>query len=76
MLRPITHKIPGKVWVRAWILQDERKSFEIRILNKMVRSSSSKKQVKRRKVDLKTKVITNNQLLLQLKQKEQEDEEK
>ena len=64
------------MWVRAWTLQDEGESFEIRILNKMVRSSSSKKQVKRRKVDLKTKVITNNQLLLQLKQKEQEDEEK
>ena len=42
----------------------------------MVRSSSSKKQVKRRKVDLKTNVITNNQLLVELKQKQLEDEER
>ena len=38
----------------------------------MVGSSSSKKQVKRRKIDLKTKVITNDQLLAELKRKEQE----
>ena len=55
------HKIPGKVWVPAWTLQDEEKSFEKRILNKMVGSSGSKKQVKLRKIDLKTKVITNDQ---------------
>ena len=47
-----------------------------RILNKMVGSSGSKKQVKRRKIDLKTTVITNNQLLAELKRKEQEDKEK
>ena len=76
LLRPITHKIPSKGWVRAWALQDEGKSFKIRISNEKVRSSSSKKQVKRRKVDLKTNVITINQLLVELKQKEQEDEEK
>ena len=45
-------------------------------LNKMVGSSGSSKQVKQRKIDLKTKVITNNQLLTELKQKEQEDKEK
>ena len=45
-------------------------------LNKMVGSSGSSKQVKQRKIDLKTKVITNNQLLAELKQKEQEDKEK
>ena len=35
-----------------------------------------KKQVKRRKINVKTKVITNDQLLAELKQKEQEDKEK
>ena len=73
---PMPHKIPGKVWVPARILHDEEKSFEERILNKMVGSSGSKKQVKQRKIDLKTKVITNDQLLAQLKWKEQEDKEK
>ena len=60
------HKIPGKVWVPAWTLHDEEKSFKERILNKMVGSSGSKKQVKQRKVDLKTKVIANEQLLAEL----------
>ena len=73
---PMPHKIPGKVWVPAWTLHDEEKSFEERILNKMVSSSGSKKQVKRRKFDLKTKVITNDQLLAELNRKEQEDREK
>ena len=44
---PMPHKIPGKVWVPAWTLYDEGKSFEERILNKVVGSSSSRKQVKR-----------------------------
>ena len=35
-----------------------------------------KKQVKRRKINVKTKVITNDQLLAELKQQEQEDKEK
>ena len=73
---PVPHKIPGKKWVPAWTLHDEEKSFEERILNKMVSSSGSKKQVKRRKFDLKTKVITNDQLLAELNRKEQEDREK
>ena len=73
---PMPHKIPGKVWVPAWTLHDEEKSFEERILNKMVSSSGSKKQVKRRKFDLKTKLITNDQLLAELNRKEQEDREK
>ena len=73
---PVPHKIPGKKWVPAWTLHDEEKSFEERILNKMVSSSGSKKQVKRRKFDLKTKVITNDQLLAELKRKELEDKEK
>ena len=64
------HKIPGKVWVPAWTLYDEGKSFEERILNKVVGSSSSKKQVKRRKIYFKAKVITSNQLLPELKQQE------
>ena len=68
-------KIPGKVWVPAWTLQDEEKSYEERILNKMVHSSGSKNQVKQRKIDLKIKVITNDQLPAELKQKEQEDKE-
>ena len=67
---PMLHKIPGKVWVPAWTLHDEEKSFEERILNQVVGSSSFKKQVKRRKIYLKAKEITNNQLLPELKQKE------
>ena len=67
---PMPHKIPDKVWVPAWTLHDEEKSFEERILNQVVGSSSFKKQVKRRKIYLKAKEITNNQLLPELKQKE------
>ena len=73
---PMPHKIPDQVWVPAWTLHDEEKSFEERILNKMVSSSGFKKQVKRRKINLKTKVITNDQLLAELKRNKQEDKDK
>lgn len=55
-----SNKINGKIWVPVWCLQDEpsaNKSFEKRILSKKVRPEK-KSAVKRRKVDLKTKVIT------------------
>ena len=42
----------------------------------MVGPSDSKKQVKRRKIDLKTKVITNDQLMAELKWKRQDGKEK
>ena len=73
---PMPHKIPGKVWVPAWTFHDEEKSFEERILNKLVGSSGSKKQVKWRKIDLKTKLITNYQSLAESKWNKQEDKEK
>ena len=42
----------------------------------MVSSSGFKKQVKRRKINLKTKMITNDQLLAELKRNKQEDKDK
>ena len=42
----------------------------------MVGPSDSKRQVKWRKIDLKTKVITNDQLMAELKWKRQDGKEK
>ena len=73
-----TVKVPGKVWVPGWCLQDEPaksdKSLEEIILDKM-KGKSSNPAAKRRKVDLKTKVISNEELLNDLKREKEEKEQ-
>ena len=72
-------KVPGKIWVPGWYLTDEPpstdQSFESLILDKM-KGPTTKPAVKRRKCDLKTRVITNEQLLEELKRQEIEAKEK
>ena len=65
---------PGKVWAPIWTLQNEaaheakNKSFE-ELVEKM-KGSSNKPQKKRRKIDLMTKVITDDEYLKAIKEKE------
>ena len=49
--------IPGKIWVPAWILR-ENKSFSELVLDKM-KGPTNKPPTKRRKVDRKTAVISD-----------------
>ena len=68
--------IPGKVLVPVcvWTLQDEQnKSFEELILDKMKGPQPKTEQSTRRKIDLKTKVITDPQYLKALKEKEKKN---
>ena len=78
---------PGKVWVAAWALQDPpqralntscastNKSFEELLLDK-IKGPQEKAPVKRRKIDRKTKVITNQQYLDHLKRYDEEAKQK
>ena len=72
-------KVPGKIWVPGRFLIDEPpstdQSFESLILDKM-KGPTTKPAVKRRKCNLKTRVITNQQLLAELKRQEIEAKEK
>ena len=71
--------IPGKVWVRGWTLINEPKptsannSFEELVLNKM-KGPQEKKVKQRKKIDRKTKVITDAEYLEELKKHEDEME--
>ena len=56
-LGPMPPQIPGKTWVPAWTLRDN-KSFSELVLNKM-KGSPEKMPVKCKKIDKKTKVITD-----------------
>ena len=66
---------PGKVWVPIWTLQNEaaqeskNKSFEELVVEKM-KGPSDKPRKKRRKIDLMTKVITDDEYLKAIKEKE------
>ena len=72
-------KVPRKILVPGRFLIDEPpstdQSFESLILDKM-KGPTTKPAVKRRKCDLKTRVITNQQLLAELKRQEIEAKEK
>ncbi|XP_065064643.1 uncharacterized protein LOC135690884 [Rhopilema esculentum] len=68
---------PGKVWVPIWHLQDEpspqqsqNRSFEELILEKMKGPIDQPKK-KRRKIDLMTKVISDEDYLNAIKEKEE-----
>ena len=56
-LGPMPANIPGKIWVPAWILR-ENKSFSELVLDKM-KGPTNKPPTKRRKVDRKTAVISD-----------------
>ena len=84
--KPVT--IPGKVWVPVWSLQDEapnimtstssthsNKSFEDILLDK-IKGPKEKPVKKRRKIDLKTKVISDEAYLAEIEHLEKEDQEK
>ena len=66
--------IPGKIWVPAWKLQ-ENKSFSELVLDKMKRPSN-KPPTKRKKVDQKTAVITDPEYAEKLKIKEKAESKK
>ena len=77
--------VPGHKWVPVWSLQkiEEPKSnnqtntsFAEAILNKMKGRVDKPAPVKRRKVDMTTKVISNEAYLETLERYEREDEEK
>ena len=84
--KPVT--IPGKVWVPVSSLQDEapnitpstssthsNKSFEDILLDK-IKGPKEKPVKKRRKIDLKTKVISDEAYLAGIERLEKEDQEK
>ena len=56
-LGPMPPNIPGKIWVPAWTLR-ENKSFSELVLDKM-KGPTNKPPTKRRKVDQKTAIITD-----------------
>ena len=69
--------IPGKIWVPAWILR-ENKSFSELVLDKM-KGPTNKPPTKRRKVDWKTAVITDPEYakkLRKIKEKEESTKQK
>ena len=68
---------PGKVAIPVWSVQDIRpnESFEVVILNKM-KEPIDKPPVKRRKVHMKTKVLSDPEYVAELKRLAEKDEEK
>ena len=69
--------IPGKIWVPAWTLP-ENKSFSELVLDKM-NGPTNKPPTKRRKVDWKTAVITDPEYakkLRKIKEKEESTKQK
>ena len=77
-LGPMPPPLPGKVWVPGWCLQDElgNKSFDELLLDRIKGPTTGEAAKKRRKVHMKTKIITDNELLEELKQHEREEKEK
>ena len=71
---PMPPNIPGKIWVPAWILR-ENKSFSELVLDKM-KGSTNKPPTKRRKVDQKTAVITNPEYAEKLRKIKEKEESK
>ena len=66
--------IPGKIWVPAWTLR-ENKSFSELVLDKM-KGSTNKPPTKRRKVDEKTAVITDPEYAEKLRKIKEKEESK
>ena len=69
---PASTPVPGKLWVPVWSLQEPKsvtpesnKSFDQLVLDKM-KDPTNKSAVKRRKVDLKAKVVTDTSYLKEL----------
>ena len=56
-------QIPDKTWVPAWTLRDS-KSFSEVVLDK-IKGPAEKPTVKHRKIDEKTKVITDDEVYAQ-----------
>ena len=72
--------IPGKVWTPVWVPLEastpkENRSFEEIALDKM-KGPKKDKGEKRRKIHLKTKIISDEKLLEELKQQERDRKEK
>ena len=65
-------QIPDKTWVPAWTLRDS-KSFSEVVLDKM-KGPTEKPTVKHRKIDEKTKVITDDEVYAQEVQQMSEKE--
>ena len=75
---------PGKIWVPIWSLQESKKaasegsankSFEELVLEKM-KGPPEKQVKKRRKVDLMTKIITDEEYVKAIKEKEEPPKKK
>ena len=73
-LGPMPPSIPGKIWVPAWTLQDN-KSFSELVLDKM-KGHTNKPPTKRRKVDRKTAVITDPEYAEKLRKIKEKEESK
>ena len=78
-LGPVPVTIPGKRWVPVWSLQREdtamAKSFDELLLDKM-KGPTNKPAAKRKRCDFKTKVVTDETYVAELKRLENEAEEK
>ena len=73
-LGPMPANIPGKIWVPAWTLQ-ENKSFSELVLDKM-KGPTNKPPTKRRKVDRKTAVISDPEYAEKLRKIKEKEESK
>ena len=77
-LGPCPPPVPGKKWVLGWMLIDKtraspsksEKSFEKLALEKLKGSDKAKKPQKRKRIDFKTKVITQSEYLEGIKKAE------
>ena len=77
-LGPMPPPLPGKVWVPGWCMQDApaNRSFDELFLDKIKGPTSGEGVKKRKKVHMKTKLITDTELLEELKAHESEDKAK
>ena len=67
-------QIPGKTWVPAWTLRDNKPFSEL-VLDKM-KGPTEKPPVKRRKMDKKTKVITDEVYAQEIRQMHEKETQK
>ena len=89
VLGPVPSPVPNKLWVPCWCLQESTarstptsevgetskqssKDFEELVLDKM-KGPTDKPAVKRRKVDLKTKIVTDAEYLAELHRLKEEE---
>ena len=80
-LGPMPPLIPGKVWTPVWTLQDpvaatSQTSFEEIVLDKIKGPRDAMPPVKRRKIDSKTKIITDEQYLAKILASEEKERAK